>query len=534
MQLIISDQVIKSWKIRIRNNYLRILCIGLSIISIAMFSFYYHNGLGLAYNDARSHLDIGRRVLEGLKPGLAQIGSVWLPLPHLLMIPTIWIDWMWHSGLSGALVSMAAYVMTAIVIVKILEVLEAGKFAQLIAVLVFAFNLNVLYLQSTAMTELLLMFTMTAAAYFLLLWIKVDKIVYLINTGIFVMLASLTRYDGWFLFGYTALLVALKAWKSKGWRAVEGVSLIFSTMAALGIVMWFGWNIAIFGDPLYFISGPYSARSQQKVIEASGMLQTKGNWGFSLFTYTYDVILSIGIVPLIFCIFGLASYLANTRKSWLDRLASTTLLVPFFFNVLALYLGQSAIFLQGISADTWFNVRYGTLILPAVAIFVGYFTHVYRNFRPVLLVILIMVTLVSYTSQDAIAIDDALVGSSQKNVSEVSNWLKQNAAAEPGFVMISAASHDAILFSSMLPMKKFIHEGTGKYWESAGQAPDRWAKWLVMRTNDLSDQTFALMLKNGQLFKYELIASYPFADIYQLKQEYWGQVETEPTLGKQK
>ena len=59
----------------------------LSLISIVSFLVFYSNGLGLAYNDARSHLDIGRRVVEGLKPGLAQLGSVWLPLPHILMIP---------------------------------------------------------------------------------------------------------------------------------------------------------------------------------------------------------------------------------------------------------------------------------------------------------------------------------------------------------------------------------------------------------------------------------------------------------------
>jgi hypothetical protein len=79
-----------------------LMVIVLSVISIYYFWFYLGNGLGLSYNDARSHLDIGRRVVEGLKPGLAQLGSVWLPLNHLLMVPLIWNDWMWHSGFAGA------------------------------------------------------------------------------------------------------------------------------------------------------------------------------------------------------------------------------------------------------------------------------------------------------------------------------------------------------------------------------------------------------------------------------------------------
>src|SRR3972149_11262783 len=93
----------------------------LAVISGLVFIYYYLNGLGLAYNDARSHLDIGRRVVEGLKPGLAQIGSVWLPLNHVLMIPTVWNDFMWHSGLTGAIQSMAGFIITGLVFYLLLQ-----------------------------------------------------------------------------------------------------------------------------------------------------------------------------------------------------------------------------------------------------------------------------------------------------------------------------------------------------------------------------------------------------------------------------
>src|SRR6185503_2173812 len=91
-----------------------IVAVVLAVISIGSFIYYYFNGLGLAYNDARARLDIGRRVVENIRPGFAQLGSVWLPLPHLLMTITIWNDFMWHSGLSGALQSMGSYVVTGI------------------------------------------------------------------------------------------------------------------------------------------------------------------------------------------------------------------------------------------------------------------------------------------------------------------------------------------------------------------------------------------------------------------------------------
>jgi hypothetical protein len=56
----------------------------------------------------------------------------------------------------------------------------------------------------------------------------------------------------------------------------------------------------------------------------------------------------------------------------------------------------------------------------------------------------------------------------------------------------------------------------------------------VMRTNDDNDQTYRLVKVSGALDKYTLIKSFPFADIYELKEEYLGNLQTEPVFGKQK
>ena len=120
----IKKESIEKQKKKFERYFSYAIILVLSFISIINFLIYYNNKLGLAYNDARSHLDIGRRVVEGLKPGLAQLGSVWLPLPHILMIPTIWNDFMWHSGLSGALQSMIAFVATGFLIYLFLKKLK--------------------------------------------------------------------------------------------------------------------------------------------------------------------------------------------------------------------------------------------------------------------------------------------------------------------------------------------------------------------------------------------------------------------------
>ncbi|PIY79266.1 MAG: hypothetical protein COY81_03580 [Candidatus Pacebacteria bacterium CG_4_10_14_0_8_um_filter_43_12] len=512
-----------------------ILMVVLTFLSISFFIHYYQNTLGLAYNDARSHLDIGRRVVEGLKPGLAQLGSVWLPLTHLLMMPTIWNDFMWHSGLSGAIQSMISYVATGLTIYYLLKLLNVGLFGRIFGVAVFALNLNILYLQSTAMTELFLLGTMTIGVYELAKWYQDDtKILHLIKAAVWVMLSTLIRYDGWFLLFVSAMLVASKGFQKKGYKMAEGLFILYVTLAGLGVVLWILWNWAIFKDPLYFVFGPYSAYQQQLQLEDAGVLATKQNLWLSIKFYWYALIYNSGALPVVFGTLG-------AIVLWLDKTITTrikvvliSLLAPLIFNILALYVGHSVLFVQGLSGTTWFNIRYGIMMLPSIAVFAGYLVHKWRAVRPLLVGMFIFVTIFQFLNHDAVTIDDGRVGSSQKNVSQVSNWLKENASNKEGFVLIAAASHDAIIFSSGLPMTKFIHEGTGTYWETATASPDRWARWIVMRTNDINDSTFKSIRSTDWQSQYDLVQNFPFADIYQIKDEYIQNLNTQPILKKQR
>ena len=506
----------------------------LLVLSVTCFVAFYFNKLGLSYNDARSHLDIGRRVVEGLKPGLAQLGSVWLPLTHLLMVPTIWNDFMWHTGLAGALQSMIAFVATGMLIYKFLEKLNVGTLGRVVGVVIFAANLNVLYLQSTAMTELLLLATMTSGCYYLLRWHQTESLVDLIKSSFFIMLSTLIRYDGWFLLVMAALLIGIQTFRHKGYKATEGTTIIFLTMGGVGIGLWLLWNLLIFKDPLYFIFGPFSAYAQQKQLLEAGVLATKGNILLSAKIYFYALMYNAYTVPAILAVIGAIVLWLDKKVSASVRLSTTALIAPLIFNILALYLGHSVLFVQGLSGNSWFNVRYGMMLMPTIAIFVGYLVDRAKSIRPTLIGLLITVLFFAFAAGDAVTIDDARVGSSQKNVSEVSGWLYKNAMNQKGFILISAASHDAIIFSSGLPMKRFIHEGTGLYWDAATQVPDKWARWIIMRTHDDNDLTWKFVSRSKGFDRFVKVGAYPFADIYELKPEFLPELTTDPVFGKQK
>jgi hypothetical protein len=286
---------------------------------------------------------------------------------------------------------------------------------------------------------------------------------------------------------------------------------------------------------LYFAFGPYSAHAQQAQLEQAGVLATKNNLPFSLKTYFYAVVYNSSMYIVLLA--GLGSVLL-----WLDkkipssiRVATVLLLVPFIFNVVALYFGHSVLFVQGLSGNSWFNVRYGLMMLPSLAIFFGYITYRLKPIRIALLALFLFITFFSFSNHDAVSIDDARVGASGKNVSEVSGWIRDHVGNKEGHILISVASHDAIIFSSGLPMSKFIHEGTGEYWKMTTEHPSKWARWIIMRTYDRSDSTYKALEGNNEFKqRYELVNHFPFADIYELKTEYLANMELLPKLQNNK
>jgi hypothetical protein len=67
-----------------------------SCASVASFLYYARQGDLLLYGDAVAHINIARRVFDSRTPGLLQLGTVWLPLPHLLMIPFVVSNSAWQ------------------------------------------------------------------------------------------------------------------------------------------------------------------------------------------------------------------------------------------------------------------------------------------------------------------------------------------------------------------------------------------------------------------------------------------------------
>ena len=141
----------------------------------ALVAWHYHTlGLTLSHYDARGHLIVARRIADSITPGWQQIGAVWLPLPHLLNAIPLQVDLFYRSGASAVALSVAEYAIAAGAIAWIVLWLTGSEIAAVAGAAVFALNPNVLYLQSTPMTEPLLLATTTVAVAMLLAWSQAD------------------------------------------------------------------------------------------------------------------------------------------------------------------------------------------------------------------------------------------------------------------------------------------------------------------------------------------------------------------------
>src|SRR3989344_9433510 len=492
-------------------KWINFLYAGIFLLSIGAWLFYHHNSLILSYNDARSHLNVARRVVSSLQPGLAQLGSVWLPLFHVLEVPTINFDFMYKTGLSGSVISMLAFVGSAIFMVKMLNLLDFDVLAIIVGLMFFVLNPNMLFMQSIPMTESLLIFTSFAATYYFAKWVKHNHVTALILSGTYSFLSILTRYDGWFLFLYISACIVIISLFRTGKKKAESNFILYASIGMLSILLWLLWNLVIFGDPLFFMDSQYSAKAQQDILLSQGRLYTKGNLMLSIYTYFLAIKENLGLILFSLGAVGLVKVFLS-KMSIYSKFIMSVLLTPIAFNILSLYLGQSVLHLPQLPPYTWFNDRYGLLALPVFAIGLAHLVKSKKIACIVAALVIVLQSVTMHVSGDIITVQDGLHGSSGNFLDDIGLWLNKN--AQDGFVLVAASSHDALIYMSGLQTDHFITEGMEKYWNASLEDPTKFATYVIMHEGDL---VYDRLHKNP-LFtnNYSLIFSGQLSNVYKL------------------
>lgn len=372
------------------------------LVSLFSFLHYLQRSDLLLYGDAVAHINIARRVFDSQTPGLLELGTVWLPLPHLLMIPFIYSNAIWQNGSGGSIPSMIAYVFGVVGIFRLVRsslaagarTKSAADVGAAAAAFVYGANPNLIYMQSTAMTESLYLALFVWAVVYFAEFMRELKVIApqkddrgqtrpmrtrsvrkaLFRCAWCLMAAELTRYDGWFLatvMGTTIVIIALRRWEN---RALRRAAIKFLLIIAIAPALWFAYNWLVYGSALDFATGPYSAKAiEQRVsapnpalhnagvaavyfLKSAQLNMVAGNWG--------RFWLAAAGVALALAAWKLRAQLPPLLLLW----------APLVFYAFSIAYGSVPLHVYTWWPFATFNQRYGLQLLPMVAVSIGVLT----------------------------------------------------------------------------------------------------------------------------------------------------------------
>ncbi|TAN22033.1 MAG: hypothetical protein EPN33_10285 [Acidobacteria bacterium] len=472
----------------------------------------------LLYGDATAHLAIARRIVDSATPGLSQLGTVWLPLPHLLMAPLVVFMPLWRNGLAGAVPSLIALVLGAWLLHRLVK-RAFGSGAAAWAALFYCLNPSLLYLSAVPMTESIYLATFLGlvdqvGAY----WSDADP-KHIGRAGAWGLAASLCRYDGWFILPFALAALVLKSRQpsaishqpsrvpesSRRGAKAWATTWRFCIVAGNGPVFWFAYNWFYFGNPLAFLNGPYSA----KAIAGAASYPGDHALGIAALYYFKDVALTVG-VPL--GVLALIGFVFGRR--WRRQPVAWLLLLPLPWYLWAMWSGNVPIFVPQYWPHGYYNLRYGVQLLPAVTLFSGLVVAaLWRAVRRLTLmrgsraaagvaVGLAILCGAAYAEMlrapgppayaEAVHNATARLAMEQALARALAPW-------QPGQkVLMFYGTYPGALADDGIPLHEVIQEANFHLWQHALAAPHTYVQWVVIE----SDSPTARLVNRADLRQY--------------------------------
>ena len=481
-----------------------------AVLSIAAVAWSWQNNAMLNYGDAVAHMAIARRVIDAHHPGMKQLGSVWLPLPHLLMLPFVAVYRWWADGIAGMIPSAFAYIASCIGVYRLARRWHS-TYAAAAGLAFFALNPNLLYLQTTAMTEPLFLCELIWTVVWLVEWrgfvdadprraeVRLWLIALVLVAGVY------TRYDGWVL--------AFLAWTSMGILLLHHgklASLSFWLASVLVIaapLVWFGYNAAVFGDWLDFARGPYSAKAIE-IRTTTGSGPPHPGWhdpwvSLLFFVRTAELDASAelwGNRMLALSVLGTAfgCVIARRRGFWWTLL----LWLPVPFYAFSVAFNSVPIFIPKWWPHSWYNTRYGMEMLPAFALSLAFAAEIALGItrqwkrewiRPVAALVIALAVWNAWkvTAEKPLTYIEGTKNIAARRPLEeaIPPLLRALLARRPGgLVLMETSVYPNLVAFTGIPLRQTINEGDAEFYAAALADPAKHAAIVVAFDGDEIDR----------------------------------------------
>ena len=488
---------------------------GILIAFVALFVCFNHGYL-LLYGDAVAHLAISRRILDARWPGIAQLGGVWLPLPHLLMLPFIMNMRMWQTGLAGAPMSMISYAASVAGIWRLARRSMKLRWA-LVATTFYALNANLLFLSTTAMTEALflaLLIWSVVATSESIAALRTNDITTararMMLTGILIFGQVFTRYDGWIIGAIIWLCFAFAIFTAAPdiRRRMRPSFILFTVIVVAGPLLWFWYNAHFEHDWLDFFRGPYSAAQIERRTAPPGQ-HYRGwhniGWAALFYTRTAQIDAAAwetGFALLLASLYGL--YLSLRQRATTavrTRAESFALLlwIPLPFYIYSIAYGSVPIFIPQLWPHAFYNARYGMELLPALSIYAALSAEQLETFlksrtsnfarlaarlwQPAAMMLCVanciaMMYAVPLVLQEAIHNSTNRV-SLERNLATMLETMPQNVP-----VMMSLTNHVGAVQTAGRPLRSMVSENDDQTWQLALKDPAQHAAYVISIAGD--------------------------------------------------
>ncbi len=433
------------------------------VFGVAAAIVYAREGLTLSHYDAKAHLVVARRVIDSLTPGWRQIGAVWLPLPHLLDLLPVQVDVLYRTGASGVAISVLSSAIAAASAAALVLRLTASPASALLTAALLVLNPNLLYLQSTPMTEPLLIGLLMLTTLALVGWVEEGTRRWHRLAGWAMTGAFLTRYEAWPFTAAALVLAGVARWRrtADATEAMRGVTrlAIYPVLAAVGFMI----NSRL-STGAWFVSGGFYVAEpalEGKPLAVSAALwwgtRELGSWTLAL------------LVPVALALVAWRGLRTRRDAVWLVPLS-----------------------LAAVSALSWyaffeghpFRVRYMVPIVAAsvvaIGLLVGSLPHRLRAAAAATIAILVVLPNPPFFARAPMVLEAQWDVPYSRERRAVTACLSQRREGEAIMVSMGSLAHYMQELSNAgFDIADFVHEGNGEIWVSALKAPSRYVGWIL-------------------------------------------------------
>jgi hypothetical protein len=257
--------------------------------------------------------------------------------------------------------------------------------------------------------------------------------------------------------------------------------------------LWLAYNLGVYGNALEFANGPYSAKAIAQRTTSKGAPPYPGKnhpWTAAIyFVKTAQLECNENVLAKLLFAIAVVGTVGTLRSMWLP---TTLLWTPLVFYALSIAYGSVPIFIPVWWPFSYYNVRYGLELLPAIAAGAGLVVvvakpSVTKSASRIAAACVLLLTAVCYWQawrSAPVCLREVRVNGQARMELDQRLATVLGRFTAPVTVLAYTGSHSGAFQDAGLPLGRTINEGNLYYWDVALLSPALAADYAVASDGD--------------------------------------------------